>query len=192
MSAEIAPLDLTAFDYANPLVGLDDIRAVNPQRYEFEILSGIVHVDPPKGVIVGFKDLALDEFWTRGHMPGYPVLPGVLMIEALVQASAWVVRTALDFRPSVIVLKDARNVTYKSFLAPGRVMRIECECKELNEQESTFAARGEVDGREIVKGKLVLRHLCLADHNPQMGATDERLRGRLRGLYELLTLASAG
>ena len=46
MSAEIAPLDLTAFNYANPLVGLDDIRAVNPQRYEFEMLSGIVHVDP--------------------------------------------------------------------------------------------------------------------------------------------------
>ena len=70
MPADVTALDLNAFDYANPLVDLDAIRAVNPQRFEFEMLSGIVHIDPAASVIVGFKDLTHDEFWIRGHMPG--------------------------------------------------------------------------------------------------------------------------
>jgi 3-hydroxyacyl-[acyl-carrier-protein] dehydratase len=78
-------IDLTAFDYANPLIGIEAIRAVNPQRFDFEMLTGIVHIDPVKHLIVGFKDLREDESWARGHMPGFPLFPGVLMCEAAAQ-----------------------------------------------------------------------------------------------------------
>ena len=82
MSAEAPVIDPTAFDFSKPIAGIEEIRAVNPHRYEFEMLTGIVHVDRAAHTIVGFKDTAPTDFWARGHMPGFPLLPGVLMCEA--------------------------------------------------------------------------------------------------------------
>ena len=78
-------IDLAAFDYDNPLAGIDQIREANPHRHEFEMLSGIVHIDREKHQIIGFKDLSHNDFWVRGHMPGIPLFPGVLMCEAAAQ-----------------------------------------------------------------------------------------------------------
>jgi 3-hydroxyacyl-[acyl-carrier-protein] dehydratase len=85
MIAEAPVLDLASLDFSNPLVGIEEIRAVNPQRHEFEMLTGIVHIDPTNHVIVGYKDLTEREFWVRGHMPSFPLMPGVLMCEAAAQ-----------------------------------------------------------------------------------------------------------
>lgn len=135
--------------------------------------------------IVAHKALSLAEEYLGDHFPAFPVLPGVLMLEAMVQASAWVVRQALDFGPAVVLLKEARNVTYKSFLAPGQVLTIESDCKELAADQSIFAARGTVEGREIVKGKLTLRHLNLADNDASLAKIDKEIRTRMRALYDL-------
>jgi 3-hydroxyacyl-[acyl-carrier-protein] dehydratase len=78
-------IDLAAFDFANPPVGIEEIRNVNPHRFEFEMLTGIVHLDPSKHLIIGFKNLSTNDFWVRGHMPGVPLFPGVLMCEAAAQ-----------------------------------------------------------------------------------------------------------
>jgi 3-hydroxyacyl-[acyl-carrier-protein] dehydratase len=85
MTAEPPAIDPTAFDFAHPIAGIAEIRAANPHRHEFEMLSGVVHVDTVAKRIVGFKDVRPDEFWVRGHMPGFPLLPGVLMCEAAAQ-----------------------------------------------------------------------------------------------------------
>ena len=85
MIAEAPVLESLDYDFARPLAGIEEIRAANPHRHEFEMLTGIVHVDPSQKVIVGFKELRADDFWTRGHMPGFPLFPGVLMCEAAAQ-----------------------------------------------------------------------------------------------------------
>lgn len=136
--------------------------------------------------IVAHKALSLAEEYLADHFPTFPVLPGVLMLEALVQSSAWIVREALDFAPSLVLLKQARNVTYKSFVAPGQVLTIESTCKELTPTESSFVAGGTVDGREIVKARLTLRHLSLADSEPGRRDVDEQLRTRMRELFRLV------
>jgi 3-hydroxyacyl-[acyl-carrier-protein] dehydratase len=74
-----------AFDFDRPLAGIEQIREANPHRHEFEMLSGIVHIDPARHLIVGFKDMRDTDFWARGHMPGFPLFPGVLMCEAAAQ-----------------------------------------------------------------------------------------------------------
>jgi 3-hydroxyacyl-[acyl-carrier-protein] dehydratase len=135
--------------------------------------------------VVAHKALSLAEEYLGDHFPSFPVLPGVLMLEAMVQASAWLVREALDFGPSLVLLKEARNVTYKSFVAPGQVLTIESDCKELAAEQSVFAARGTVGGREIVKGKLRLRHLSLADQDPRLAEVDDQIRARMRALFEV-------
>jgi 3-hydroxyacyl-[acyl-carrier-protein] dehydratase len=85
MTADARVPDLTTLDYHHPLFGIEEIRAVNPHRYEFEMLTGIIHLDPARHVIIGFKDMRENEFWARGHMPGFPLFPGVLMCEAAAQ-----------------------------------------------------------------------------------------------------------
>ena len=152
---------------------------------KFVLIDRISELEPGRR-IVAHKALSLAEEYLGDHFPSFPVLPGVLMLEAMVQASAWVVREALDFGPSLVLLKEARNVTYKSFVAPGQVLTIEADCKELAAEQSVFAARGTVDGREIVKGKLTLRHLSLADQDPRLAEIDASLRSHMRSLFELM------
>jgi 3-hydroxyacyl-[acyl-carrier-protein] dehydratase len=84
--------DYKRFNYDKPLFGLDEVRKVNPQRHEMEQLSGVVWVDPQQNGMIGFKDVTDDEFWIKGHMPGFPLMPGVLMCEAAAQLAAFYVR----------------------------------------------------------------------------------------------------
>lgn len=152
---------------------------------KFVLIDRISELEPGRRV-VAHKALSLAEEYLADHFPTFPVLPGVLMVEAMVQASAWLVRAALDFGPSLVLLKEARNVTYKSFLAPGQTLTIVSECRELTGDRSVFDARGLVDGHEIVRGRLTLRHLSLADSEPRLAGTDDALRRQMRELFELI------
>lgn len=155
---------------------------------KFYLVDRISEIEPGKR-IVAHKSVSLAEEYLADHFPTFPVLPGVFMLEALTQASAWLVRTGLDFRPSLVVLKAARNVTYKSFVAPGQTLTIESVSKELSAEMSVFTASGAVDGREILKGRLTLRHLNLADSDASLAAVDEQIRVKMRGIYANLVRA---
>jgi 3-hydroxyacyl-[acyl-carrier-protein] dehydratase len=85
MTMEAPEINPLAFDFERPAIGIEQIREMNPHRHEFEMLSGIVHIDPARHLIVGFKDMRDTDFWARGHMPGFPLFPGVLMCEAAAQ-----------------------------------------------------------------------------------------------------------
>ncbi len=89
MPADHPPVDLTTLDCSHPVADIEAIRAMNPQRFEFEMLTGIVRLDPEKHIIVGFKDVTATDFWARGHMPDYPLFPGVLMCESAAQLCAY-------------------------------------------------------------------------------------------------------
>src|SRR6266849_4915844 len=80
-----AHFELGHVDLSRVVADLEAIRRVNPQRFEMEQLTAIVLVDPEQRLVVGYKDVRPDEFWVRGHMPGYPLMPGVLMCEAAAQ-----------------------------------------------------------------------------------------------------------
>lgn len=151
----------------------------------FVLIDRITALEPGRR-IAACKALTLAEEYLADHFPTFPVLPGVLMLEALVQASAWLVRASLDFAPALVLLKEARNVTYKSFVAPGQVLAVESVCRELGAEQSVFAASGSVGGREIVKGLLTLRHLNLSDLQPTLAETDVRLREAFRRQFALL------
>lgn len=152
---------------------------------KFILVDRISELEPRKR-IVGHKALSLAEEYLADHFPAFPVLPGVLMLEALVQTSAWLVRDALNFDPTLIVLKQARNVTYKSFVAPGQVLTLTSVCKELSGESSVFAASGNVNGREMLKGRLELRHLRLADCDEGLASVDESIRNEMRARWRLL------
>jgi len=140
--------------------------------------------------IVAEKALSLAEEYLADHFPTFPVLPGVLMVEALVQSAAMLVRVTNDFAQSMIVLQEARNIKYKSFLKPGNIMRMEMTAKEIGQTSSSFAGSGYVDDEPIVQGRFKLHHFNLAQKNPAWKEVDERIihemrkRARLVGAFQ--------
>ncbi|HJT76886.1 MAG TPA: 3-hydroxyacyl-ACP dehydratase FabZ family protein [Gemmataceae bacterium] len=151
----------------------------------FNLVDRIVTVEPGQS-LQAVKNLTLGEEYLADHFPTFPVMPGVLMLQTLVEAGAWLLRITDDFRHSVIVLREARNVKYGSFMEPGRQMRITAELLERDGPLATFKGRGEVDGASTVSARLVLACANLRDRNPALGDTDERLVQHLRRQYRLL------
>lgn len=82
-------LDPALYDVNHVVADIEQIRRYNPQRYEMEQLTAIVYEDTDRHVCVGYKDQRQDEFWARGHMPGMPLLPGVLMCESAAQMCSY-------------------------------------------------------------------------------------------------------
>src|SRR5437764_14752656 len=97
----------------------------------FYLLDRIVEVQPGKR-LRAVKNLTLGEEYLADHFPTFPVMPGVLMLHTLVEAGSWLLRLSDDYSHSVIVLREARNVKYGSFMEPGRQMSITVELLERN------------------------------------------------------------
>src|SRR5438128_1220919 len=85
----VALVDPAAVDTSRVVADRAAIRQANPQRFEMEQLDAIVLIDPKERLIIGYKDVRPDEFWVRGHMPDYPLMPGVLICEAAAQLSSY-------------------------------------------------------------------------------------------------------
>ena len=83
-------IDFSEYDLNHVVGTIDEIRRYNPQRFEMEQLTAIVFEDFVRAICVGYKDLGLHEFWARGHMPGIPLMPGVVMCEAAAQLSSYI------------------------------------------------------------------------------------------------------
>ena len=86
-------VDPAEIDLSHIVADREAIRRVNQQRFEMEHLTAIVLVDPVRQLTIGYKDTGADEFWVRGHLPGYPILPGVLMCEAAAQLCSYYIAT---------------------------------------------------------------------------------------------------
>jgi 3-hydroxyacyl-[acyl-carrier-protein] dehydratase len=137
--------------------------------------------------VVAVKAVSLAEEYLGDHFPTFPVLPGVLMLEAMTEAAAWLVRVSEGFSHSMILLREAKNVTYKSFVKPGQLLRAEVTCRRLAQGDSEFTGLGICDGQEVVKGRFALRHFNLAESDDALASLDTRLIARARDRLELLT-----
>src|SRR5215213_7590966 len=116
----------------------------------FHLIDRIVEVNAGRS-LRAFKNLTLGEEYLADHFPTFPVMPGVLMLQALVEASAWLLRLTEDFRHSVIVLREAKNVKYGNFVEPGRTLVVTSELLTLpagDEPLVAFKGKGEVDGTQ--------------------------------------------
>lgn len=151
----------------------------------FQLVDRILEVDPGRRIRM-VKNLTLAEEYLADHFPTFPVMPGVLMLQTLVEAGAWLLRITDDFRHSVIVLREARNVKYGAFMEPGKSMTVAVELLESQENSATFKGKGECEGASTVSAKFTVARYNLRDRNPDLAAVDERIIRRLKTLHTVL------
>jgi 3-hydroxyacyl-[acyl-carrier-protein] dehydratase len=155
------------------------------ETMRFILIDKIVSLDSGKE-IKAVKSVSLAEEYLADHFPAFPVLPGVLLLEGLIESASWLVREAENFAHSMILLAEARNVKYKSFLAPGGRIEYTVEAGTIEENVSSFTGIGVSDNERIVEAKFGLRHFNLADENPSMAAVDAKVIEELKRRWKLL------
>ena len=151
----------------------------------FRLIDRITALEP--GVrITAVKGLAYAEEYLQDHFPRFPVMPGVLMLEAMYQASAWLVRKSEHFAHAAVVLQEARNVKYADFVEPGQLLTVTAEIIKQDQTTTTLKAQGTVHQAVAVSARLILERFHLADRFAQQTAGDEYARRCLREEFELL------
>lgn len=129
------------------------------------------------------KNVSLAEEYLQDHFPGFSVLPGVMMVEAMVQSCAWLSRVTDDFQYSTLLLKQAKAVKFNNFLKPGQTLCVTATMKKNEDSTVTFQASGTVDDQSAVSARLVLSKQNLKDHRADMSSADERVLQSMQELY---------
>jgi 3-hydroxyacyl-[acyl-carrier-protein] dehydratase len=124
-------LDFSEYDVNHVIADISEIRKFNPQRHEMEQLTAIVYDDPARGICVGYKDIAPDEFWVRGHMPDMPLMPGVIMCEAAAQLCGYHVQRHGLMGSSMLGFGGLESVRFRDVVVPGDRLVIVAEKMQL-------------------------------------------------------------
>ena len=162
---------------------------------KFNLVDRIEHLSDER--IVAVKYVSLAEEYLADHFPTFPVLPGVMMLEALTQSAAWLLHRRNNFRCSIAVLKEARNVKYGTFVAPGGALRVDVELNKATDGGATFKATGTVgDGRGggeavAVQARIELAYFNLGDKQPALAELDRQLTEHNRRRWAVLQAQSA-
>ncbi len=142
--------DPSRLDLGHVVADEEAIRAVLPQRFEMEQLTAIVYVDTERQIIAGYKDVRPDEFWVRGHMPGMPLLPGVLMCEAAAQLSSYYIfKYSGLVNEGFIGFGGLENVRFRAPVRVGDRLVLVGKAVKLHRRQSIFDVQGFV-GRTMV------------------------------------------
>jgi 3-hydroxyacyl-[acyl-carrier-protein] dehydratase len=152
---------------------------------QFHFVDQILEVAPGRKICVA-KNLTLGEEYLADHFPTFPVMPGVLMLQTLVEAASWLLRISEDFRFSTIALREVRNVKYGQFVEPGRKLIVTAELVEDDGTVANFKGKGEVEGTQTLSARVSLNRYNLAARDPGLAYLDDRIVGYFRSLYPVL------
>lgn len=147
--------DLTKIDFHNIVADKEAIGKFNPQRFEMEQLDAVVYVDPENKIIVGYKDVRYDEFWVRGHMPGYALLPGVLLCEASAQLCSYYAMTNHKFDGDFIGFGGLENVRFRRSVHPGERLILIAKQTKFNRRQLIFNVQGFVKDTMVFHGDII-------------------------------------
>ena len=151
----------------------------------FILIDKVVLLDPGRHIKT-VKGVSLAEEYLGDHFPTFPVLPGVFLLQGLVESASWLVRQAQGFAHSMVLLEQTRNVKYKSFLSPGMQITYTVDAKTLDDKISSFIGYGDSGDQRIVEARLTLRHFNLAENNKALADTDAEIINALQQRWHLL------
>ncbi len=158
---------------------------------KYRQLDEIISLTPGK-VLVAQRTLRADEEYLLDHFPRFPVMPGVMMLEALHQAAIWLIRVSDDFRSPLVLLREVRGVKFGDFLVPGETLKITAEVIKVDGDRTTIKGTAMKGDRVTVTARLVLQ-TCRSDDSERLG-TDEDVRKQaetqFRELFGDVTLSA--
>jgi 3-hydroxyacyl-[acyl-carrier-protein] dehydratase len=153
---------------------------------KFCLVDRITEITPGQSIST-LKNVSLAEEYLQDHFPGFSVLPGVMMVEAMVQSCAWLSRVTDNFRYSALMLQQAKAVKFNSFLKPGQTLYVTAKLRKNEDNQVSFAASGTVDGESAASARLILSKQNLVSQRPEMAENDERLISVMKELYAQIT-----
>jgi 3-hydroxyacyl-[acyl-carrier-protein] dehydratase len=135
-------------------LGPAQIRELIPHRYPFLLVDRIEEIEP--GVrAVGLKNVTQNESFFQGHFPDYPVMPGVLIIEAMAQVGAVGVMAGREHRDRLALFAGIDGVRFRRQVLPGDVLRMEVEITRLKGMVGRGKGRATVDGERVCEAELM-------------------------------------
>lgn len=152
---DVPEVDPASLDWTQRIADIDGIRRVNPHRYELELLTAVTHLDPARKFIAGFKDATDHDFWVRGHMPGFPLLPGVLMCEAAAQLCAYYVVSQGVVKDTLMGLGGIEMAKFRRMVRPGDRLLLVGHGLKVDRRLTRFHVRGYV-GSELTYETVVV------------------------------------
>lgn len=153
----------------------------DPMKYRQ--LDRILSLEP--GVrLVGERTLGAEEEFLTDHFPRFPVMPGVMMLEALQQASLWLIHVTDDFRAPLVLLREVRGVKFGDFLTPGETLLVTAELTKQQENWFTVKATGSKAEKITVSARLVFE--CTSTGDPAHLDSDDDVRRRTRKQFAQL------
>ncbi len=124
-------LDPSTLNFDNVIADAEGIRKYNPQRFEMEQITAIIHEDIERHVCVGYKDITFDEFWVRGHMPNMPLMPGVMMLEAAAQMCSYFSQKYDLLGAAMVGFGGLEEVRFRDPVIPGDRLVLMCQMTKL-------------------------------------------------------------
>lgn len=138
------------------LHGLDHIQARLPQRHELGLLHGIVHHDPVSRLALGVHQSRPTDFWVRGHIPGRPLMPGVVMVEVAAQLCAWLASFDLEQRKGKLFgFGGIDRVRFRGQVKPGDRMLVAAQVTRLRKNLGSFRTQSFVGGELVYEGEII-------------------------------------
>jgi 3-hydroxyacyl-[acyl-carrier-protein] dehydratase len=151
----VALIDPATIDTSRILADQEAIRRCNPQRFEMEQLTAIVTLDEEKHLIIGYKDVGHDEFWVRGHMPDYALMPGVLICEAAAQLSSYYCGVIKLNQGNFIGFGGLEDVRFRGQVRPGDRLVLVSKAARVHRRQTVFETQGFVENNMVYHGRII-------------------------------------
>ncbi len=135
------------------VLGREEIEAILPHRPPFLLIDEVVELEPGERVVAR-KTVQPDEWYLAGHFPGRPVMPGVLIVEAMAQAGAVAVLSQEENRGRMALFAGIDDVRFKRIVEPGDELELECRIDRARESIGRGKATARVDGQLAARGTL--------------------------------------
>jgi 3-hydroxyacyl-[acyl-carrier-protein] dehydratase len=148
-------VDPDLLDFDSPIADLEAIRKLNPQRHEMEQLTAILYEDTERHVCAAYLQTTQDSFWVRGHMPGLPLMPGMLMIEAAAQVASFFTQRHDLLGAEMVGFGGVDNVKFRGVVLPGDRLVVMVKLLKARRNRMIVAQfQGVVDAQVVCEGEL--------------------------------------
>ena len=150
-------VDLSTLDLSRDVVSEEELRQVIPHRAEFAMIDGVCHLDLEKGVVVGYKDWDENPWWAAGHIPGRPLMPGVLLAEGAAQVSTFLIKKQMDWPADRFVgLGGLNHVRFRGqVVPPARVYFVSAKGSVSGLRLARYPAEAWCNGKRVMEMELL-------------------------------------